>query len=206
MVITTEDMSTEILQNYEVVAPNVKAIIDKTKKMKQILLKIVGLSLFGVFCVIVVSQAKTKTTINYDEESIGKYELQSSGILSQYLDGNVNFESTIETDRKSNTRSLLKLKLDNDGNSLPHSIEFLISNENTSEHVSKGSYIISQDSKGVFGFANINSLGELPFFAKSGEVRIDFVDDYTVKGMLNVSLRNANGNSINLEGDFVALK
>lgn len=181
--------------------------------MKQIILRIAALSLFGMFCVFLISQAKMNSTILYNQDSIGKYALQSTGNLSQFLDGKMNFESTIEIDRNSNTTSILKLKLDGDDNDLTHSMEFLISKENTNEQISKGSYLISQDPigflknfDGVFGFANINALGELPFFAKSGEVRIDFVDDFTVKGMLNVSLRNANGKSINIEGDFVALK
>lgn len=105
------------------------------------------------------------------------------------------------------------MKLGCEDNRFPHSMEFLISKEHTAMQISKGSYLVSQDSRGflnnfdgVFGLININSLGELPFFAKSGDVRIDFVDDVTVKGMLTISLRNANDKSINLEGDFIVLK
>ena len=181
--------------------------------MKQLLFKIAALGLFGIFCAFLISEARVSSPLLYDEDSMGKYAFQSTGDLSQYLDGKVNFESLIQIDDSRHSTSILKLKLDSEENGLPHTVEFLISQENTNKPVSKGSYLISQDPNGflnnfdgVFGFANINSLGELPFFAKSGEVRLDFVDDFMVKGMLNVNLRNGNGKSINLEGDFVALK
>lgn len=181
--------------------------------MKQVLPKIGVLSLFCICCVFLLSEAKVSSKVFYPEDSFGKHALQSAVNLDQYYDGEVNFETILETDRNNHTRSILKLKLVCKDNGFDDSIEFLISKENTTKQISQGSYLVSKDSRGflrnfdgVFAFANINSLGELPFFAKSGEVRIDFADDSTVKGTVNVNLRNANGKSINLEGDFVALK
>ncbi len=181
--------------------------------MNRVLLKIGLLSLYGVFCAFLLSGAKVNSKAISNLESHGTYAIQSTGSLDQYLGGEVNFETSFETNKNQNSTSILKLKLACEDNTFEHSIEFLIAKENTSNQISKGSYLVSQENRGflnnfegVFGFANINSLGELPFFAKSGEVHIDFADDITVVGTLNVSLQNANGKSINLTGDFVALK
>lgn len=181
--------------------------------MKRVLLKIGLLSLYGIFCAFLISEAKVNSKAVPNPESHGKYAIQSTGNLDQNLAGDVHFETSFETDKNRNSTSILKLKLACEDNALEHTIEFLIAKDNTSNQISKGSYLITPENggfiknfDGVFGFANINALGELPFFAKSGEVRIDFADDVTVIGTLNVSLRNANGKSIKLAGDFVALK
>jgi len=180
--------------------------------MKHLLLKIVAFALLVVFCAFLMSQAKVKSETIYPENFYGKYALQSTGNLNQPLDGEIYFETAIATNRNSHKASILKLRLGSKDKNFTHSIEFIISKAKMNQ-IASGSYEVSQKSRGflknfdgVFGFANISSLGELPFFTKSGEVRIDFVDADIVKGALNVSLQNANGKSINLEGDFVALK
>lgn len=141
------------------------------------------------------------------------YDLRISGNLNDNLNGRVNFETAIETTSKGISFSTLRLKLNDDEDFLPHSIEFLISKANTKDLLPVGTYKISRNQEGflnyfdgVFGFANINALGESPLFAKSGEIRIDYLDDNTVKGTLSISMGNTMGRHIQIQGHFRATR
>ena len=117
-------------------------------KMKRALLQIAGLSLYGVFGMFLMSEAKIETIVIPDADFYGQYTLRSTGNLNEHLGGEVNFESSIETDKDRNTTSILKLKLGDQDNSLQHSIEFVISKKNASNQISKGLYTVSQKKKG----------------------------------------------------------
>jgi len=141
------------------------------------------------------------------------YTLRISGNINNNLSGMVNFETAIQTTSKGISFSTLKLKLNDDEGLLPHSIEFLISKENTKDVLPVGTYNISRDQEGflnyfdgVFGFANINALGESPLFAKSGEIQIDYLDDNTVKGTLGIAMGNTEGRYIQIQGHFRATR
>lgn len=143
----------------------------------------------------------------------GDYTMQITGNLNNKLSGVFDFETAIETTSKGITFSTLKLKLDSRESVLPHSMEFLISKENTTDLLPAGTYKVSGNQEGflnyfdgVFGFANINALGELPLFAKSGEVQIDYLDNTTVKGTLRLNMSNTIGKSVQIRGSFVATK
>ena len=181
--------------------------------MKTILYEIIVFALFTTFCAVLISASNVDDKVAYAENRDGQYALQSTGNLNQSLNGLVNFETAIERTSEGIPFSTLKLKLGCNEESSYHSIEFLISKENMEEYISKGSYKISKQSDGllhnfdgVFGFADIQELGELPFFAKDGEISIDYVDEQKLHGTINIALSNANGKSITLDGDFVALK
>ena len=57
---------------------------------------------------------------------------------------------------------------------------------------------------GVFVVANIAELGEMPFFATEGNVRITELSKKSVQGKLNVELSNAEGQKIKIAGNFEA--
>lgn len=158
------------------------------------------------------------TKLNYktlEENNLfyGEYAFQVSGSLNQNLVGAINFETTTKTTVNGVIFSTVQLILDNDYQNVSHSMEFIISKENVSGQISNGSYEVSRDfdgflnySDGVFGFANIDTLGELPFFTKNGKIEIEYLSDTILVGTLQVRLRNANNELINLKGDFVATK
>lgn len=141
----------------------------------------------------------------------GEYDLQSTGNLNKNLTGNITFETSIEKTSSGTSFSTLKLKLDDDKSNTEHMMQFLISKENSSNEIALGTYIITKDTDGflnyfdgVFGFANIEALGEFPLFAQNGEIKIRYLDAKTVRGYMRIDLRNANGKSIHLEGGFMA--
>ena len=92
-------------------------------------------------------------------------------------------------------------------------MDFLISKKNASHKISPGTYKVTNDSdgflnyfEGIFGYANINESGEMPFFTNEGEIKIKYIDSKTVHGFLKLYLDNANNESIHIEGNFIAKK
>lgn len=142
---------------------------------------------------------------------IGEYDLQSTGNLNKNFTGDITFETSIEKTSSGTSFSTLKLKLDDGKSNAEHMMQFLISKENSSNKMALGTYKVTKDDDGflnyfdgVFGFANIKALGELPLFAQNGEIKIRYIDAKTVRGYMRIDLHNANGKSIHLEGGFMA--
>ncbi len=181
--------------------------------MSQIFSKIAKIGLWVLVPTLFISGTKLENQPGSSMLNDGDYTMQITGNLNNQLSGEVNFETAIETTSKGISFSTLKLKLDNKEQVLPHSMEFLISKENMTAILPTGTYKVSEKQEGflnyfdgVFGFANINALGEVPLFAKNGEIQIDYLDNSTVKGTLNVTMSNTIGNAIQIRGNFVATK
>lgn len=145
------------------------------------------------------------SAISYD------YTIEVSGGLSDHLSGVIDFESTIETTSKGIPFSTLNLKFDSSEEASHHSFEFLIAKENRNRILEVGTYKIISNKKGllnyfdgVIGYVNIDTLGELPLFAKTGKINIYRLSKTEIEGSLDVELNNAGGQSVRIKGDFVA--
>lgn len=168
------------------------------------------------FCVLVPTLFMSGTKMDKGFVSANAAEantLQLTGSLNKNLATTIGFETAIETTSKGTSFSILKLKLENSDEMLPHAIEFLIAKENSKQLLSKGTYKVSSGREGllnyfdgVFGFADIEALGELPLFAKNGEIRIDKLNNTNVEGSIKIQMRDAGGKSINIHGNFIATK
>jgi len=180
--------------------------------MPRIFSKIGNLVLLVIVSTLFISGTKLDlkplTTADEDDD----YTLRLTGNLNNYISGGVNFETSRVTTSKGISFSILKLKLDDKDHFLKHSMEFLIAKE-TSKSLSKGTYKVSSNKEGllnyfngVFGFANINALGELPLFAKSGEIQINHLDETRVNGIIRIQMSNGVGKSVYVKGNFVATK
>jgi hypothetical protein len=117
----------------------------------------------------------------------------------------------VETAADGTQVSTLRLTLQNSKNVTAHTLNFLISRENESRQLSTGTYKISKNIDGflnhfdgVFGFANIGILGELPFFAEQGKITVFETGKDNMRGTIDISLKNANGNQLTLRGNFLA--
>ena len=147
-------------------------------------------------------------TSNYFE---GSYELQATGVLEQQLCGVVYFKNTLQTNNQGIQYSTLTLKFISSESSDQHSMELLITKQDQSSLIKKGKYGVSEDIEGflndfdgVFGFANVRSLGEEPFFAKKGKVVIAQISELGLKGYIDVTLKCNKGNKIFINGSFSA--
>ena len=145
---------------------------------------------------------------NYIE---GSYELRATGAIEQQLCGVVYFENTLESNNLGIQCSTLSLKFNSNGSSDQHSMELLITKQYQSRPIKKGKYKVSEDIEGflndfdgVFGFANVRSLGEEPFFAKKGKVVITKITALGLRGYMDVTLKCKKGNRIFINGSFNA--
>ena len=91
-------------------------------------------------------------------------------------------------------------------------IQFLISVDPDEQSISTGTYNISRyisgfmnNFDGVFGYANLNMLGERPFFTRKGQLVITEKNNELVSGTLDVFLEAVNGESLHLQGSFRAI-
>ncbi len=153
--------------------------------MSKFILKIVKLGLWVLVPTLFISGTKLDDHLTLTSNVDGDYTMQVTGNLNNKLSGAVSFETATATTSKGISFSTLKLKLDNKESGLPHSMEFLISKENTFNLLPIGTYKVLRNQEGflnyfdgVFGFANINALGELPLFAQNGDDgrKINFPD------------------------------
>jgi hypothetical protein len=141
------------------------------------------------------------------------YSIQISGDLNGSLSGEIDFEDTIETTSKGVHFSTLKLKFNNMDETFQHSIEFLIAKENMNRLLGVGAYKVINNKygmlnyfDGVFGYVNIDTIGELPLFAKRGKIKIYSLSKTEILGSLDVVLNNTDGQSVHIKGNFKANK
>lgn len=143
----------------------------------------------------------------------GSYDLQVTGAVNERFLGSVHFETTLESTNQEVPFSNLSLKFTNNDLHNEHSLEFLISKQNTQHLISIGKYEISEnidglldDFDGVFGFANVRMLGEKPFFTDKGKIVITQMSDKALRGYVSVSLVSMQGDAIYLKGSFHAVR
>jgi len=147
---------------------------------------------------------------NYSE---GSYELQVSGALEQQLCGVVYFENTLETNNQGIPFVTLSLIFIENESLVQQNMELLISKQNQSVPIKKGKYGVAEDIEGflndfdgVFGFANLRSIREEPFFAKEGKVVISKISELGLKGYLDITLKCNKGTKIFINGSFSATR
>lgn len=141
----------------------------------------------------------------------GTYSFTINGQLSFQLKGLATFENSIEEDKFGNSINKLLLNFTSGDNMKMQNLEFIIASKTKKHHgVPVGVHKIKNLDRllnkfsGVYGFADLGSISELPFFIKSGDIIItEYYSDH-VDGRLEVQLENANGESLNVKGFFNA--
>ncbi|SIS37437.1 hypothetical protein SAMN05421766_101115 [Zobellia uliginosa] len=63
-----------------------------------------------------------------------------------------------------------------------------------------------QDFKGVFGFVNIDDLGEKPFFAYNGTFTISEYNGLSMSGDIHIQFQNFEGQTVQVKRKFTAVK
>jgi hypothetical protein len=91
-----------------------------------------------------------------------------------------------------------------------HKAMELVISQGDGREIGKGQYSITGVSSflepysNVFGVANYDAWGELPFFATSGEIRIAHKEDQQIYGYLQMVCENQKGDQLTIEGPFMA--
>ncbi len=181
--------------------------------MYQYILKSLKISFWILLPLLFISGTKGDQGFYMSNYFVGSHELQVTGALDQQLCGVVYFENTLETNNQGIPFSTLTLKFTNNESSDQHSMELLITKQNQSSPIKKGKYGVAEDIEGflndfdgVFGFANVRSIGEEPFFAKKGKVVITQITELGLRGNINVTFKCNKGTKIFINGSFSAAK
>lgn len=181
--------------------------------MSSIFIKAIKIGLLALMPLFLISNAKVDSFLEDAVLLEGSYSLQASGNLNQELRGGISFKTDIKTATDRTSFSILELKLKNDSDKIGHSMGFLISRQNQSHEITVGTYRVVEDIngllnnfEGVFGFANVDVMGELPFFAQKGKIVITHLTKDTLEGSIMVTLRNSRKKTIKVNGHFMAIR
>ena len=177
------------------------------------MIPVVGKSLrlifFGFIPLFLLSNSSP--TVVYPAIKSGSCKFNVTGKYNLKIEGVASFQNMIEEREWGSDYNKLILNFVSNGNAEIQTIEFVIaSNRITKSKKVSGYYGIKtlngliDGFEGVYGFADINRFNDLPFFIKTGGIRIFKNNDDTIDGSLEVQFKNANGESLNIKGSFIA--
>jgi hypothetical protein len=158
-----------------------------------------------------MSYDSPRAIAGYTIPEIGNFEIQISGDYQYQLKGKIYINSTIKTGVNGTQYSRIELNFSSTSPNDP-TVGFLVSKISTSSQSMSGSYEITPNIEGfisafegVFGFANIGSQNELPFFAKRGHLLLRSKNSNKLTGTMEVSFENSIGKKLFVSGNFIAL-
>ena len=173
--------------------------------MIPIVRKSLKLFFFGFIPLFLLSSG-SKPTVDYSALKSGSCKFNVTGKYNLSIEGVATFQNSVDEDELGNRRNKLMLNFVPNGNVEVQTIEFVIAQN----EMLTGFYRIKtlngfiNGFDGVYGFADIAGANELPFFIKTGGVRIHKSYDDAIDGSLEVQFKNANGESLNIKGSFSA--
>ncbi|WP_405399854.1 hypothetical protein [Maribacter sp. Asnod2-G09] len=179
-------------------------------KIIQFIAKFLKIFFFGIMPFILLSGG-SKGDLESIRVDKGTCSFKVDGERSFHLDGKATFTKKIEQDKFGNTIDNLLLSFTSVDGGEKQTLEFIIaSTEKMNNGIPVGVHKIKNLDRllnkfnGVYGFADLGGISELPFFIKSGDVIITESFSNNVDGKLEVQLENANGESLNIQGSFKA--
>lgn len=140
----------------------------------------------------------------------GTHALHIAGYHDQDLAGKISFNVIKQSSYGEVNYNVLKLSFIGDGLTGPYAMELLISKENSSSEIPLGYYKVATVESflspfdGIFGAFSSTNLGDKPFFASDGMVRITQFDKSSVVGRLDLEFKDESGNTFTIDGTFNA--
>ena len=140
--------------------------------------------------------------------------MRVNGAFQELLNGRVTFETSKGVAGIGTPYSSISLKFKTKDQNQEQLMGFVIQKQANAKGLTVGEYKLTNNIKGflnnfdgVFGYADIKSLGEKPLFAKKGKLVITQIDADNIRGYLNVRFNdNANnGNELFVKGNFHAV-
>ncbi|VXB57713.1 hypothetical protein [Maribacter litoralis] len=177
-------------------------------------LRFVGKSLklicFGIVPFMLLASGAKSEIGNASLEN-GTCSFNIGGSSSFHIDGSASFKRITELDKFGNKADKLVLSFTDCDAGKKHNLEFIIASDYkktkgvpTGKHKIKNIHCLINSFNGVYGFADLKEVSELPFFIKSGDIIITESISNKVDGKLEVQLENANGESLKVQGVFKA--
>ena len=169
------------------------------------------LNFFGCALVFMslTSYFPSSSFLNSNSSGPNPYNLQFSGALNTNINGVMHFATSVETTNRGSSYATLNLVLDNN---LDNKFEIIISKDN-SENFEVGTYKVNLKNEdddefakisGVFGYLNRVKSKELPYYVEKGKVKITKINNELATGYIDLKLEDYNGESIIVQGDFIA--
>ena len=175
--------------------------------MKKKYIRPIGIAFLAITTILSTSFIPLEESAASLWPELGRYELTVEGQEVLCLQGNIFYNST------QNQLSAWNLVLRDESKEAEHALDFYIADQNNHNGVEQGNYPITEnieglfkEFRGVFGFAEIDQLGELPYFTEEGRITINKIQKETLTGHLQLTLSNNNGETIRVEGKFIAPK
>ena len=161
--------------------------------MSRFLIKSSKYFLIGLLPLFFISSigSEQRTSLDYSKEKSLRIFYEGG---KKEVKGAMSFASSVESFRDSRYLNSIKLRLTDNSGKYPNVIEFVLSKESAQDELPIGNYKVNHIDgfishfDGVFGVANISSLGERPFFATSGVIQITHVGTKEVGGNVNMLL------------------
>ena len=141
----------------------------------------------------------------------GEYLLKVSGSFDTVLTGHVFYTEDMVVVERGIRMARVGLELNHAKETVDHVMRFAITKHAKVpgdlvgvHQVSTKAAGIANNLDGIFGFADIDILGEQPFFTNYGTVAITHIENGLLHGNLNLTLRNIEGQKIFVSGSFIA--
>ena len=143
----------------------------------------------------------------------GMYEFLANGLAQEEISGKVAFQESEIVSKNGHLLNVLKINFKDTAINEGLNMEFLISLRSDAQSISEGKYYVNRyisgfvsEFNGVFGYANLNALGEDPYFSKTGHLNITSKSDELLQGTMKVTLEDVAGKKLQLKGSFKALR
>ncbi len=181
--------------------------------MKLRFLAVLALGILLIISLVLVRFSYKTHSVVISLPAEGSYQLVARGTDTMSYSGIVQFKNKSYISPKGITHRILELGLVHGEKEEAEFISFIISSDPGVDSFRKGIYKITNnidgflsDFEGVFGFANIEQEGELPFFASEGTLQLYDIEEERITGGINATFSNSLGETIAIEGHFVALE
>ena len=153
--------------------------------------------------------------ISLTHEAENVLAVRADGAFQELLNGKVTFETSEEVaTNQAKPFSSLSFNFEKNNKGQEHVMGFVIKKECRSKEFAIGEYKLTKhikgflnDFEGVFAYADIESLGDKPLFAKQGKLVITQIEGAHIRGYLDVQFahNDLRGNEINVKGNFHAV-
>ncbi|WP_405385047.1 hypothetical protein [Maribacter sp. LLG6340-A2] len=176
--------------------------------MIQVVIKSLKMLVFGITPLLLIAGG-SESPVNNVRVDQGTFRFQFSGKNNDSKVGLASFQMKNEVDELGRKIKNLVLRFVPENGCNADKIEFIIAS-NINTNITTGNYEVADLDRlihqynGVYGFADINELSELPFFAKDGSLSINVDYNETISGNIEVTYENAEREPLTIKGFFNA--
>jgi len=179
--------------------------------MPRFLVKPFKIGLLVLLPLVLISNHGEEIPLEKSESLHGAYHIHTLGDSPIDFSGSAVYENAFAKNINGPSWSTLTIKFEDNSVGNQYAMELFISKKVSSEELSTGTYKVSRDIKGfvgnfngVFGYANLKKLGELPYFTKQGAIHISRIGNGFLEGSMEMLMNNTEGEEISLYGHFRA--